>query len=253
MDEKNVREPVHAGSFYPADKDVLTGLVEEFLDEAKVKPLKGKKLKALIVPHAGYSYSGSIAGFAYKLLSNTKPRKVILCGPSHRTYLENAFSFAGEWKSPIRTTKVLSADLPIVQNDSEHSLEVQLPFLQIALKDFEFTPIIYGEIEGSELADILNTELTNNSVLIASSDLSHYLSYAMAKKTDTNTINSIINMDFASFVSDADACGKIGIHALMILAKKYNWTPLLLDYKNSGDTAGDKKQVVGYCAIAFLE
>ncbi|MFA6065499.1 MAG: AmmeMemoRadiSam system protein B [archaeon] len=253
MVKENIRHPVHAGSFYPADKEVLTGLVEEFLDEAKIKLPKGKKIKALIVPHAGYSYSGGVAAFAYKLLAITKPKRIILFGPSHRTYLENAFSFQGAWESPIEVTKVFPADLPIVENDAEHSLEVQLPFLQITLKEFEFTPIIYGDIEARELADIINTASTDESVLIASSDLSHYLTYAMAKKTDLNTINSILELDLDSFISDGDACGKIGINALILLAKKFNWKPILLDYKNSGDTAGDKKQVVGYASIAFLE
>jgi len=253
MNQINTRPPVYAGSFYPADKEVLTGMIEQFLDEAKVKVQKSKRLRALIVPHAGYVYSGSTAAFAYKMLGQAKPKKIILFGPSHYTYLENAFSFSGEWETPIRNTKLSPADLPIIKNDKEHSLEVQLPFLQTVLKEFEFTPIIYGEMDASELADILNTESNSESILIASSDLSHYSTYALAKKIDSNTINSILTLDFDSFTCDGDACGKIGIHALMLLAKKYNWKPILLDYKNSGDTAGDKNQVVGYCTIAFME
>ena len=131
-------------------------------------------------------------------------------------------------------------------------MKIQLPFLQTVLEDFEFTPIIYGDIDAKELADIINTELNEDSVLVASSDLSHYLSYALAKETDISTINSILKLDFDLFSRIGDACGKTGIAALILLAKKYNWKPILLDYKNSGDTAGDKERVVGYSAIAFF-
>jgi AmmeMemoRadiSam system protein B len=249
----SIRHPIYAGSFYPADKDVLSGMIEDFLSGSKVKLPKGKRVRAIITPHAGYVYSGGVAAFAYKVLLSAKPKKIILFGPSHHKYLEDAYTFEGIWSTPLGEIKLTPADLPIIGGDKEHSLEVQLPFLQKVLKEFELTPIMYGDLPVEELADILNTEKNDESVLIASSDLSHYSPYAVAKKIDSNTIKSILELDFDSFSSDADACGKLGIQALMILAKKNNWKPILLSYKNSGDTAGDKNKVVGYASIAFFE
>ena len=216
--------------------------------------IKGE-LKGLIVPHAGYAYSGIVAGIGYKLLKENKKENIILFGPSHHNYLEGAFGFNKNWITPLGETKIVSAELPIILNDKEHSLEVQLPFLQsiISNSKLTITPIIYGDISSEELADIINTEKNEKSILIASSDLSHYLSYDIAKKVDAHTIQLIVNLDFEKFSSEGDACGKIGIGALMILAKKNKWKTILLDYKNSGDTKGDKENVVGYTCIAFIE
>jgi AmmeMemoRadiSam system protein B len=249
--EENIRKARYAGSFYPKENKELSKMIERFLKNAKQKKIKGK-LKGLLVPHAGYIYSGQVAAFAYKLLRKNE-NKVILFGPSHQIYLEGAFGFLGKWQTPIGEINVSSAQLPIVENDNEHSLEVQVPFLQYGCKDFTLMPIIYGEISPEELADIINSEMDDTSILIASSDLSHYLSYELAKKIDTETINAILDLDLQRFLQIGDACGKTGIAALIILAKKHKWKPILLDYKNSGDTAGDKKGVVGYAAIAFVD
>ena len=259
---ENTRPPMYAGSFYPASKKELSLMINSFLKKSISKKQKGE-LKALIVPHAGYVYSGVVAAFAYNLIKAAKSKNIILFGPSHSVYINGAYGFSGIWQTPFGEVKISSSDLPIVKGDKEHCLEVQLPFLQTILKKFEFKPIIYGEISSEELADIIETEnnaLENNnsknkkdSLLIASSDLSHYLTYAEAKKIDLETINSILELNFEKFEKTGDACGKTGIGALIILAKKNNWKPVLLDYKNSGDTAGDKKGVVGYTAIAFFE
>ncbi|MFA5931024.1 MAG: AmmeMemoRadiSam system protein B [archaeon] len=249
---EEIRESVYAGSFYPKEKKELSSMIDSFLKKAKEKKLNGK-LRALIVPHAGYVYSGNVAALGYKLLEKSNPKKIILFGPSHHAYLEGAYSFSGSWSTPLGKTIISSADLPIIQGDKEHCLEVQLPFLQKVLKKFEFKPIIYGEISGEELADIINSEMNKDSLLIASSDLSHYLSYALANKIDKETISPILEKDLEKFEKVGNACGKVGIVALIILANKNKWTPVLLEYKNSGDTAGDKKGVVGYTSIAFIE
>lgn len=254
-EKENERAANYAGSFYPKIGTELKKMINSFLkNKTDSKKIEGK-LKALIVPHAGYIYSGIVAGIGYNLLKENKSKDIILFGPSHYAYLEGAFGFYGTWNTPLGKTKVSSADLPIILNDKEHSLEVQLPFLQTIIQSSKLTitPIIYGEISSEELADIINTEKKEDSVLIASSDLSHYLSYDIAKKTDYNTIKSILDLDFEKFNSEGDACGKIGIGALIILAKKNNWKTLLLDYKNSKDTKGDKDSVVGYTSIAFIE
>ncbi len=252
LTKNNVRHPVYAGSFYPASKKDLTTTLQQLLSENKSNKFKGK-LRALIVPHAGYIYSGPIAAFSYNALLSTLPKKIILFGPTHHIYLQDAYSFAEDWETPIKCTKVTSADLPIIKNDKEHCLEVQLPFLQFVLKEFKFTPILYGEMDAKELADIINNEMDEDSVLIASSDLSHYLNYDVAKKVDNKTIEAILKLDYDNFLKIGDACGKIGIAALIVLAKKYNWKPILLDYRNSKDTASDKNNVVGYTSIAFVE
>jgi MEMO1 family protein len=244
-----MREAVVAGSFYPSEKKELKKMVDGFLEKTKNMAFKGK-IVAAIVPHAGYIYSGEVAAKAYSEIKKTKPKKIILLGPSHQEYLDGAYSFNENWKTPLGEVKVTPAHLPIVKNDSEHSLEVQLPFLQSVLKDFELTPIIYGNIDEEDLAEIVEKE---NGFILVSSDLSHYLPYDNANKVDKNTIKKILDLNTNGLSEEGDACGIIGIMALVILANKKGWKAILLDYKNSGDILGDKKGVVGYASIIFIE
>jgi len=251
MSKKEVRFSVHAGSFYPADKEALSLMIEKFLSEAPIKKLGGK-LAALIVPHAGYIYSGLTAAFGYNSLKIAAPKKIVLIGPSHYHYIKGAYSFSLPWQTPLGELKVNRADFPIIKKDVEHSLEVQAPFLQTVLANFEFTPIMYGEISSDALAGSISAH-TKDSVIIASSDLSHFFKYGEAKQIDAVTINAILDLDFEEFMRAGDACGKIGVGALILLAKKNKWKPILLDYRNSGDTAGNKDEVVGYASIAFIK
>ena len=263
-----VRSAFYAGSFYPAEKEVLSKMISDFLKQANVQAqekVKFKtekeskqqkflgKLKAIIVPHAGYIYSGATAAFAFKLIGEVKPKRIILLGPSHYDYLEGAFGFEGVWATPLGKTKVSKSGLNIIKGDCEHSLEVELPFLQSVINDFEFVPVIYGEINPIDLGHIASELKNEETVFVISSDLSHYLSYDLAKKIDNETISAILSLNLEKFIEIGDACGKTGIAALLSLAKKNNWKAQLLDYRNSGDTAGDKNGVVGYCAIAFFE
>jgi len=250
-EKKDSRAPVHAGAFYPADKTKLSSMINHFLSQTKSKKLEGK-LAALIVPHAGYIYSGITAAFAYNSLRKASPKKIILLGPSHYHYLKGAFSFSLPWQTPLGVLKVNQADFPVMKKDIEHSLEVEAPFLQTVLADFEFTPIMYGEISPDALAGSL-LPLKKETVIIASSDLSHFFKYTEAKQIDAVTINAILDLDFEEFMRVGDACGKTGIGALLLLAKKNNWKPVLLDYRNSGDTAGNMEEVVGYASIAFIK
>ena len=247
-----LRKAIYAGSFYPIDKKVLSKMINGFLSKANSKKIEGE-LKALIVPHAGYIYSGLTAAFAYKILEKSTQDRIILLGPSHYDYFKGELGFIGAWETPLGVTQTQKSDLKVIENDREHSLEVQLPFLQNVLKKFEFVPIIYGETSGESLAHIAMGLSNKKTIIIASSDLSHYNSYETAKKIDNNSINAILSLDVEKFSKDGDACGKIGIISLMLLAIKNNWTPILLDYKNSGDTTKDKKSVVGYCAIGFFK
>jgi len=249
---KCVRKAKYAGSFYPSNKLELSKIISSLLLKSKPKKLGGE-LKALIVPHAGYVYSGEVAAFAYNSLKIQNPKRVVLLGPSHQDYIDGIYSFSGEWVTPLKITKVFDSGLNVFENDSEHSLEVELPFLQSVLSDFEFIPIIYGVDDYVQLARVCSKFLSDDSVLIASSDLSHYLPYTLANKIDLVTTNAILELDLKGFLDFGDACGKTGIAAILMLALKNKWKPVLLSYKNSGDTAGDKMRVVGYAAIAFIK
>ncbi len=249
-----VRNALYAGSFYPSSKKELSTMIDSLLSKSAEKKLGGK-LVALVVPHAGYVYSGIVAASAYRALKESAPKRIILIGPSHHDFIEGVFSFGGSWSTPLGEVCVHKSGLGVVENDCEHSLEVQLPFIQRIFPkiNFEFVPLIYGECAPDFLAYACEELAEKDSVIIASSDLSHYLSYELAKKVDLKTINSILSLDLKNFLSEGDACGKTGIAALLLLAKKNKWRPVLLDYKNSGDTAGDKNSVVGYASIAFIK
>ncbi|MFA5125776.1 MAG: AmmeMemoRadiSam system protein B [archaeon] len=251
-EQKTTRNALYAGSFYPSGKKALSEMIGGFLKNSEQKKINGK-LRALVVPHAGYVYSGQVAAFAFSALKKAKPKRIVLFGPSHHDFVEGANSFEGKWVTPLGSISVSKNDLPVIKNDQEHCLEVQVPFLQKVLKKFAFTPIIYGEISAKKLGEIIEKFSEKETVFIASSDLSHYLSYDLAKKSDSESIDSVLKLDLNTFIESGDACGKTGIAVLIILAKKYGWKPLLLEYKNSGDTSGNKNNVVGYASIAFID
>ncbi|MBU0636393.1 AmmeMemoRadiSam system protein B [Candidatus Micrarchaeota archaeon] len=257
------RSMAAAGSFYPIEKKELEQELSGYL-KGTPKKLAGK-LKAIIAPHAGYIYSGAVAGKAFQLFQQL-PRKeweILLLGPSHTMAFEGAsISLAEQWETPLgtvpvskRATKMVSR---IIQNIEEahfqeHDLEVEIPFLQKTLKQFSIIPIVAGMIDGKVLAIELENQLKKNTLLVVSSDLSHYLPHKQAVKVDSKTIQAILELNTEKIEEIGDACGKIPIITLLHLAKKKKWKPVLLDYKNSGDTAGDKSRVVGYAAIAFME
>lgn len=252
-----VRQPAVAGLFYPKDKEQLRSLVRKFLEQSKETNVEGE-LKALIVPHAGYVYSGIVAAAGFKLLKNKTFKKIILLGPSHQVYFTQASLSTEDWQTPLGNVKVgqskewlkedLIVDFPPA-HQQEHCLEVEVPFLQEVLKDLQIYPLVVGDVEEKELAETLSKFLNQDTFLIVSSDLSHYLPYDQANKKDQETINKILNFDFTKL----DACGEKPIKVLMHLAQKFKWQPTLIDYKNSGDTAGEKSRVVGYATIAYTK
>jgi MEMO1 family protein len=244
-----MREAKYAGSFYPSKKEQLNEMLDSFLEKVPEKEVR--KIKAVVVPHAGYVFSGQTAAFAYKLLSKQKPTRIILLGPSHKMPLQGAFTFSGSWNTPLGEKQITPAELPVLEDDFEHSLEVQLPFLQKTLEEFNFTPIIYGDINPETITEKISP--SEEEVIIASSDLSHFFPYAEANEIDSNTINKILNLDEKGLREEGNGCGLIGIIALVILAKENNWKPVLLDYKNSGDITGEKEGVVGYASIIFMD
>ena len=251
------RKSAVAGSFYPANKAELEKLITGLFAQAKKSKLTGK-LKGLVVPHAGYIYSGVVAASAYLLLQqmeqeHPEKRKIIIIGPSHFVPFKGiGASGAKKWETPLGTAVTNEKGLPQrpKAHGQEHSIEVQVPFLQSVLKKFTITPIVYGNATAQEIARICGKLIDGNTIIIASSDLSHYYQYEDANDIDSVANKAIPALDIGK-AAKAEACGIRGILALMLIAKKGKWKGKLLDYRNSGDTAGSKDSVVGYGAYAF--
>lgn len=276
------REAAVAGLFYPKSANALTEIIDTYLKTAP--DLKLTDLRALICPHAGYIYSGPVAAYGYKQLIGKDFKTVIILAPSHYAWFKGAsVCMADVYRTPLGEVPISpkakeiakrppfipesparvqrpgwayesSRPLPEFQADTphtwEHSDEVQVPFLQRVLKNFEIIPIIVGEVDPEEAAKALNPFIDDKTLIIASSDLSHYLPYESAKAIDNKCIKTICSMDLRKIESE-EACGRVPIAILMHIAALRDWKPQLLDYRNSGDTAGDKRGVVGYAAIAF--
>lgn len=263
------RRPVVAGMFYPADREILASDIQSYLDQ--VPPRESGNPLGVVVPHAGYIYSGSTAAYAYRCLEGESYDKVVILAPSHFDAFDGLSVYSGEaMETPLGVVNVSLAErdhlagiegvtLSDVGHRQEHSLEVQLPFLQHVLgTGWEVVPLVMGNQsrEAVDLAvEILEDYLDPSTLLVISSDLSHYHPYDDAREID---------LRFCSFVKDGDldglwnahdrrrveACGFGPVFAfLTMVAGKENISVEVLDYRNSGDTAGTKDQVVGYCAI----
>lgn len=263
MPSHRVRPPAVAGMFYPDDPVELTASLAAMLAEAHPPALRPK---AMIVPHAGYIYSGPIAAQAYALLKPLREviRRVVLFGPAHRAYVKGlAASSADYFATPLgnvpldREAIALATSLPDVRTDDgahaqEHSLEVQLPFLQVVLGDFQLVPFAVGEASGDTVAQVMETLWDGaDTLVVVSSDLSHYHPYAQAHQIDRETANDIA--DLRPLHDFNQACGALPINGLIGVAPRRGLAPHLLDLRNSGDTAGDRSRVVGYAAFAFTE
>ncbi len=252
-----------AGMFYPDNPAELKRTVTSFLSQAK--PVETPRPpKALIVPHAGYIYSGPIAASAFAQVANLRGRirRVVLLGPTHRVYVRGmALPDAERFVTPLGTIPLdLEAmqslsDLPFVGKNAaahqlEHSLEVQLPFLQEVLGDFMLVPIAVGEATANEVAEVLDRLWGGDETLIViSSDLSHYLSDAVARRIDYATAQAVLALN--PHLNHEQACGATPVNGLLLAALRHGLHPLQLDLRNSSDTAGDADRVVGYAAFAF--
>jgi MEMO1 family protein len=261
-----VRPSAVAGMFYPGDPAALRAQVNELLAAAHPGPHPGHRVKLLVVPHAGYIYSGPIAAAAYALLRNEHARikRVVLLGPTHRVALRGvAIPTADGFATPLGAVRLdrqalnTLATLPgVVANNvahaAEHSLEVQLPFLQAVLDRFTLVPLAVGHVDDAKLAAILDRVWGGDDTLIVvSSDLSHYHPYDEACQLDHTTVERILAL--APGLDHEQACGATPINAAITLARRAGLSPRLLAACNSGDTSGDRGRVVGYCAIAFEE
>ncbi|MBD3669946.1 MAG: AmmeMemoRadiSam system protein B [Gammaproteobacteria bacterium] len=259
---QRIREPVVAGMFYPADPVELRQTVEGYLHDTHNE---NPPPKALIVPHAGYVYSGPVAASAYRLLAPLRERirRVVLLGPSHRVGFQGlALSSAQSFATPLGTILVdhgmdeALLKLPAVAildeaHSREHSLEVHLPFLQVLLSDFELIPMVVGDAAPQEVAQVLEMLWGKEETLIViSSDLSHYHDYATARQRDQATTSAIEALRYEDLGFD-DACGRNPIRGLLYYSRRHGLHGTAIDVRNSGDTAGPKDRVVGYGAYVF--
>ena len=255
-----VRPAAVAGTFYPGEPAALDAALDKAYADARDAALPGPP-KALIAPHAGYIYSGAVAASAYRHL--TKRQTVVVLGPSHHVPLHGiAVSSATAFETPIGEVSVddklraaalqheavMIADAPHVY---EHSLEVQLPFLQRELGEFTLLPLAVGRTSPTEVADLLDIVWNpDDAIAVVSTDLSHYHDYETACRQDRRTAEAIVERE-PTEVDDYDACGAYPLRGLLEAARRRDLTVTLLDLRNSGDTAGDRSRVVGYGAFAL--
>jgi AmmeMemoRadiSam system protein B len=260
-----VRHAVVDGMFYPAAPGVLRAQVAGYL--AGVGPAAARLPKLLITPHAGYEYCGAVAACAYALLGHRREpiiRRVVLLGPAHRVPVRGlATPEADAFETPLGQIALDVASLASLDglpqvirddraHDYEHSLEVQLPFLQTLLGSFTLVPLVVGDASADAVAQVLELLWGGEETLIViSSDLSHYLPYEQAQALDYATAQRILSLDAG--LTTHEACGATAINGALLAARRHGLTPRLLDLRNSGDTAGDRGRVVGYGAIAFEE
>lgn len=256
-----------AGPFYPESARELQAEVETLLAQARVFLPESQAIpKAIVVPHAGYLYSGPVAACAYASLGSgaARIRRVILLGPGHRIPLRGLVaSGAAGFETPLGVVPLDTAALAAIRhlpqvsiNDlahaQEHALEVQLPFLQCVLDDFSLLPLVVGAATPGEVAQVLDALWGGDETLIVvSSDLSHYLPYEQAQAEDRRTADAVLRL--RAQLRPEQACGAAPLNGLLEAARRRGLRPSLLDLRNSGDTAGDRKRVVGYGAFVFDE
>ena len=253
-----------AGLFYPGDTAELARTVNELLD--RVSATAPAVPKALIAPHAGYLYSGPIAASAYALLAPARDtiRRVVLLGPTHRVAVRGlAVPSVTRFATPLGTVELdtaaveLACRLPhVVVSDEahalEHSLEVHVPFLQTVLADFKLVPLAVGYADAEDVGAVLEALWGGpETLIVVSSDLSHYLRYAQAQSVDRATCDAVLAL--RTDIDHEQACGATPVSGLALTARRKGLKPELLDLRNSGDTAGDKSRVVGYASFAFYE
>ncbi len=272
----NVRKSILSGTWYPGNRDALIKGIEGYLSKAEPVSLEGD-LKAIIVPHAGYIYSGQVAAHAYRLLRKRSFDRVIMVGPSHRLGFEGvSINLQSGYKTPLGIVPVDRALARKIINASpqirwqpqaharEHSLEIQLPFLQTVIKDFQIVPILMGQQDFrtcSELAMCLARVMGNmdRTLLVASNDLSHFHSYKRARELDMKAIKHVREFDprgLADSLSSGtcEACGGGPVIAVMLAAQKLGANrSVILNYANSGDVTGDRNRVVGYLSAALIK
>lgn len=263
---RTVRRAALAGAFYPSNAARLSTTVDELMSAVEISG-ESPPLKAAIVPHAGYVYSGAVAASTYARLraAQDRIRRAVILGPSHFARVnglavgkfEAMQTPLGEVSIDVESVK-RACELPQVLESAEahsreHSLEVQLPFLQRALREFTVVPLAVGDADPEAVAEVIIALWGGeDTVILVSSDLSHYLPYELASKADRRTAGRVLELR-PTLIPNDDACGATAINGLLLAAAKKGLRPALLDLRNSGDTAGPRSEVVGYGSFAFYE
>jgi len=277
-----IRPSMFAGSWYPKEKSKLVGMINKFLSQADVPKINGE-IKEIIVPHAGYIYSGGVAAYAYKAIKikGDEYKRVIMIGPCHRAFFYGvSVNLQKGYETPLGIVPVDQEFAKKLLKESnkihyipmahafEHSLEIEIPFLQVVLKKgFKIVPILMGsqDIDTSrELSDAIFDVLKDDpyrekTLILASSDLSHYYTYEQAKKMDRILIEDVKKMDPEALNRDiisgrCEACGKGAIMTVLFIAKKIGVKrSIILHYANSGDVTGDYSKVVGYMSAILVK
>lgn len=262
--EMLIRRPAVAGMFYPGSPSQLSRDVQALLQTVETGNVQRTTPKAIVAPHAGYIYSGPVAASIYARIANAaeRIRRVVLLGPTHRVAVNGlALPASTHFATPLgnveidRDAAALLADLPQVQvadapHLQEHSLEVQLPFLQTLLPQFKLLPLAVGHVSAASVAQVIERLWGGDETLIVvSSDLSHYLPYATAREIDQGTARRVLACD--PHISHEEACGATPLNGLLLAARHHGLVGELVDLRSSGDTAGDRHRVVGYGGFAF--
>ena len=264
MSQQDTRYPTWAGSFYPQAAEDLEHTINTLAPD---HPASSKQLRGMIMPHAGYVYSGATASYAGADIKKMAPATIVLLGPDHHVGLSASHICQKKiWQTPLGEIPLSAKNKKLLQDHrhlfvdhplsdrKEHSLEVILPFLQSWIESFELTPIVTGQVDPTELALAISPLIGEDALLIVSSDLSHFLPAQEAEEKDLATIDAILNMDKEGLsVNNNKACGLTAIMTLLVLAQQQKWTPHLLHYSHSGKTSGEMNRVVGYTTIGFYQ
>lgn len=274
---QGMKEPAFAGLFYPSDKEVLARQIDNYIKDAEKHQDKIKgHIFGIISPHAGYEYSGGVAAYGFSQLKARSYKTVIIIGTSHQVPFRGVAIYPqGQWKTPLGIVQIdegiarnLMKECPQIKTYSapfarEHSLEVQIPFLQRVLGNFKIVPLITGGMDRKDYnlyVDVLVNLLRKNPkdiLIVASSDMSHYHDYKTARSIDFITLKHLEKMDVQGLIDDlekgrCELCGSHGVVMLTMIAKDLGAQVALLKYANSGDVKGDKRMVVGYSSLAFF-
>ncbi|MDT8338761.1 MAG: AmmeMemoRadiSam system protein B [Sulfurimonas sp.] len=255
-----------SGAFYPGRAVEIERYFEHFstvYDEKKSLPQL--KSRVAIVPHAGYIYSGYSANIAYRVLRQSRVKKFVVMGPSHKIGFDGAsLCDFSSYETPLGDIESSASlhlaikerfNLPcILEAHQEHSTEVQFPFIKHYIEDAQIVEIVYSYADASELCQIIDYILSNKDCgVIISTDLSHFHSLSNATRLDNICLEAIENIDIDKLHSGCEACGKIGVEAVLLSAKKFGLKSQLLDYSTSADASGDTDRVVGYVSACFYE
>jgi len=237
-------------------------IIDENVDKEKADEIFSLKPKALIVPHAGWMYSGFTANFAYRIAKNSSPKRIVVIGPSHKfpintisVTLEDSYETpCGNLEIDVKFSKELIEKFDVENLEYvhvEHSTEVQMPFIYHYFKNIPVVELVYGNYSPVKLKEIIKYALNDNSLIVISSDLSHYYDIKTANMLDYNCLEAVHDLDI-SYLKECEACGKIGIEAMILAANETNLTPFIVDYRTSADVSGDNSNVVGYMSAIFI-